>query len=96
MKIYSPILNIAIHKGDIKIVKLLLESGKIDVNYSIISSYHFIIFIDYFFFKTPLECAIDEKNVGIVDLLLECKDIDVNHPCILLFILFLKFNIKLI
>lgn len=43
LKIYSPILNIAIDKGDIKIVKLLLESGKIDVNYSIISSYLLIM-----------------------------------------------------
>lgn len=66
-------LHIAVEKGNIEIVKILLSFKKIDVNY-IMSLYK----LPNLYNETPLHIAVRNGNVEIVKLLLSCKNIDLN------------------
>lgn len=74
-------LNVAIEKGNIDIVKLLLSNPKIDINivsneYNYFSGNREILKEKYA--KTALFKAVEKENVEIVKLLLERPEININ------------------
>lgn len=84
---YVTPLYVAVKKGNIEIVKLLISRKELDVNMKSEIDYIFsnkiliIIFAMEFFFSfnvTPLYEAIDQNSIEMVQLLLSRKEIDVN------------------
>lgn len=74
------LLNNAVNKENIEIVKLLLSCEKVDVNKTNQSNKWKLFKQKLFTEETALFLAILRKNVEIVNLLLSCESIDVNLP----------------
>ena len=69
-------LNIAIENGNVGMVRLLLDSEKVDINKASISDRYIPQEV-----KTPLFFAVENDELEIVKLLLEQKNIDINFKC---------------
>jgi hypothetical protein len=82
------ILHIAVEKGNIKIVKLLLSKEDIDVNFRDLNGF------------TALHIAVERGNIEILKLLLSKENIDVNlqslNGCNVLHIVVEKGNIEIV
>lgn len=77
-------LHVAVEKGNIEIVELLLSNPNININILSISKYFFfikigiVVFFLIFVHRTALHIAIDKENMEIIKLLLENTNIDIN------------------
>lgn len=77
----------AVEKGNIKIIKLLLTNKSLDINTTTI--FFFLNYLlhsklTFFYMETPLFLAVKNGNIDIIKLLLTVDGIDVNIQSIIM------------